>query len=411
MSCSGDRAVGLVALDIEEERREVSALDVGPVMAPRYRRQLLICIATVLFAIVSFAIGCMVGVRWEQENWEGVAQWRELENSTRYPAKYGRVPEKTLWFYWNTGNPPLFLQLCLETWKLHHQQDWNIELLSDGNLLEYLHPAWLPQDFPTFSLDSPANRKDCVMAAILAAYGGVAADYSIIARTSITSWWDDLVEGGYTYRGFFYRLEEPWRGLDGNAVWFLMARRDSGIFRRYSQDLRLRFGSHRGTSEDGTNYQSHPYLRTGCGTLDSIIEEVNSSLPRCREDTSLPEEERARCPQPVPGAHVPANLYLNNVKVSLSDPQSRNSGPQLPTDLLWELFDSNEKSTKVKFAALWDVYVDRKARGKNDFKMVKFFRTGGNWAKTQTSRAALLEPDGPEEGIFSALFKDAGLLL
>ena len=37
-------------------------------------------------------------------------------------------------------------------------------------------------------------------------------------------------------------LTEPWASVDSAAAWFFMARRDTGIFRRYARDIRSHFG-------------------------------------------------------------------------------------------------------------------------------------------------------------------------
>jgi len=316
--------------------------------------------------------------------------------NTSYPPKYGKVPEKTLWFFYDKGFRPVpnvLMGLCVATWKLNHP-DWNFEFISDSNLFEYVHPRWLPDKY--FTQEHPANKKDVVMGALLAAYGGVAADGTIINFKSITPWWDELVVGNQTFRG--------WRYSWGETVgWFWMARRDSGVLRRYVSDVTLRMGQ----NVKGSAIPGKTYLALAAGSMDPILEEIDSSLTVCRE--VMPEGRQEECSQ---GKlyHHNDNKDLKNQKLAILDPRHRDYGPELtgmaeliePTDEpLWSAASGQQ---------IWKDYESKK--NNDNFMIAKFFNAGGKWAKAAKKIEDFIKPDGTpdaEVNIFGALFKAAGL--
>merc|ERR1712232_960555 len=158
------------------------------------------------------------------------------------------------------------------------------------------------------------NKKDVVMGALLAAYGGVAADGTSIIFKNITDWWDDLVKQRITFRGYRY--------LWGETVdWFWMARRDSGVFRRYVSDVTLRMGQ----NLEGSAIPGDTYRALASGSLDPILEEIDSALPVCRE---VRNESKDACSQ---GRlyHYNGNPDLENEKLVILDPRDSASGPVL----------------------------------------------------------------------------------
>lgn len=322
--------------------------------------------------------------------------------SKKYPRKYGSVHEKTIWFYYNSGFDPMpsaLVSLCLKTWVLHHP-DWNIVYLSDKNVHDYVHPRWLPDQWA--SMEVVASKKDAVMAAILAVYGGVAADTTVICFKSMTTWWNEMLENNQTFRGFVYRKDRPWGPADGAAVWFFMARRDSGIFRRYTQDIILRMGD--GTTVS-SSFPGDSYLALGGMSIEPILEEVDPALPTCRG--AMPGNNH--CSQNP--FHVDSNAPLFNERITTTDPLNYDYGPQLEdvsslqSATSWTGFMRNESRE------LWSSYEHRKSHP--EFKILKIFQHGGPWLRSQSDPAAILQPPNtPEEEltIISVWFKDAGLV-
>ena len=313
-----------------------------------------------------------------------------------YPLNYGKIPEKTIWFYYDSGFNPMptrVIDLCVQTFCANNP-DWNFEFVSDDNLLEYLSPDMLPSAFWTWTVKP--QKKDMVMANLLALYGGVAADATILNFKSLNILWNRMLNEGADAVMYWYRLVEPWDQADSAAVWFMMGRRDTGIFRRYAQDIKSNFGDGLDVDRVGGNR----YLACGTGIMEPIMLEVNSSLPICMNDPNTKVECAASTRN-----HVRTNGNLNNARVILLDPLDRQHGPQLN---LWDALCINQdcKSDSPPLPAqnkeLWQDYL---ARQKNPyFTMIKLFGGGGNFAKKHPE---LLEPGA--ENILSRWFKDAGL--
>eukprot|EP00435_Cladocopium_sp_Y103_P062921 s76_g24.t1 len=324
-----------------------------------------------------------------------------------YPPKYGKIPEKTIWFYYDKGFNPMpnrLVDLCIQSFCVNNP-DWNFEFISDDNVLEYVSAEMLPMAYWTWK--TGANKKDMVMANLLAIYGGVAADSTILNFRSLNVLWDHMLRDGADAVIYWYRLTEPWAPVDSAAAWFFMARRDTGIFRRYARDIRSHFGD---AELDVSRVGGDPYLAFATGSLEPIMTEINSSLPLCMNDpTRISWDDCATSRK----YHVASNADLNNTKVVLLDPNDRRHGPQLNT---WDVLCINrgvsdcpvphlsEKPVKE----LWEQYQSRKSDPY--FTMIKLFSGGGVFAKKHPD-LLLLRDEDEKENIMSKWFKDAGLKL
>lgn len=332
-----------------------------------------------------------------------------------YPPLYGKIPEKTFWFYYDKGFNPMpskIVDLCIQTF-CHNNPDWNVEFVDDINIFQYLHPTALPTKF--FEMSVPANKKDVVVAALLAMYGGAAIDTTVINLKSLTPMWDRMVSEGKSAHIFWYNMEgQTWDGSDTAAAYFFMARRDTGIFRRYSQDIVMRTGD----GIDGSAF-SHvgDYVAFAGHSLEPIIVEIDSSLPVCAttkpQDMCIPPKEH----------HVSGNQDLNNVKVTLVDPMNADMGIQFGwyawTALGWKnqseqgvvpgsVEPKPDANLQSSAGELWKAYLHR--RQHEEFRMIKTFGAGGEWARLHPDKLLLpLETPDSEHNILSKWFHDAGL--
>ena len=319
------------------------------------------------------------------------------------PPLYGKIPEKTIWFYWDKGFDPMpnrIVDLCIQTF-CQNNPDWNLELVSDSNLLNYVSPEMLPSAF--WSWPRGANKKDIVMANVLALYGGVGLDSTILNFKSLNVLWQKMLQDGADAVVYWYRLVEPWGAEDSAAAWFFMARRDTGIFRRYAQDIKANFGDMLDTSQAGGN----PYLAFATGSIEPIMVEINASLPLCSNDPNLPPETKPKCATGARKYHAPGNGNLNNTKVVFLDPSDQRNGPQLN---IWGPLCINQNGecpppTPDNANGLWKEYLNRKSDPY--FTMIKLFGGGGTFAKENPELLLMKEDRG--ENILSKWFKDAGL--
>ena len=99
-------------------------------------------------------------------------------------------PPRTIWTFWD-GDPPKFVRVVAESWKLHNY-DYEIRVLDPDTLKMYLGTAY--DEFP-----SPELRTDLIRLRLLYSYGGVWLDSSVILFEGIDDLvqWDSLDENGF----------------------------------------------------------------------------------------------------------------------------------------------------------------------------------------------------------------------
>jgi len=183
----------------------------------------------------------------------------------------------------------------------------------------------------------PAQKKDALMNALLARYGGVALDISVILLRPLDEYWNEMLAQGATFRGYMYRLNGmPWNHAEASAVWFLMSRRE-GIFSTAVRNTIIGMG-------DRTDTKAYKqwYLALGDQTLFPILSMFDYSLPKCGDDDTVPHKwacPELDQPQWSQGMTGPAR---NDTKIMLRDPRD---GPQLPMAFsgmaLWNIWNSS----------------------------------------------------------------------
>lgn len=370
----------------------------------------------VAVGLVSFVLGAGVSLlvsslhgsqKGDQGSHRGPNGPKKGDQQAGYPPKYGKIPEKTIWFFYDKGFDPMpnrLVELCVQTFCVNNP-DWNFEFLSDSNVLEYVSEEMLPSAYWTWR--PPANKKDMVMANVLALYGGVAADATILNFKSLNVLWNRMLKDGADAVIYWYRFIEPWPEVDSSAAWFFMARRDAGIFRRYAQDIKTHFGN---AKLDVSRVGGDAYLAFATGSVEPILIEINSSLPLCMTDPTV--DPSKKCAMSMKD-HVAANQDLSNTKVVFLDPNDQAHGPQLNT---WPaLCINNDKErcpiprlSRPSAAELWEQYQSRKEDPY--FTMIKLFGGGGRFAK-ESPDLLLPSKDDDRENVMSMWFKDAGLEL
>jgi hypothetical protein len=117
---------------------------------------------------------------------------------------------KSIWTYWDSDDPPEFISKCIAKWR-RLNPDWNITVLTPNNLKEYLPE----KDIFKFKFaDTKPRTSDFVRLHILAKYGGVWADASVVPTRS----WDWVVDEqksrgsdfiGYYRKGVTTRPDYP----------------------------------------------------------------------------------------------------------------------------------------------------------------------------------------------------------
>jgi hypothetical protein len=325
-----------------------------------------------------------------------------LSSSHRWqPLKI--LPEKTIWLFWEAGfDPPPngVVMLCSASIRKTNP-DWNIEFVSNANAYQYLSPGQLPSAW--HQIPNPKLKKDTILASLMAVYGGVWLDSTVIVFESLTPWWNDMLKHDIALHSYWYRMEKTHEIAEALALWFMMVKRSSAIFQTYAHIIIESFG-------DGISFerQGADGLAMGLYVLAPLVRQANASLPLCP-----PTIVGCDGPPAVVQGRVGANLpSMANLKIRVSDPKNDRDGPEV------EFFDHNQdgleyQTEEVKMAdamteAWWNEFSTKR---RNGMKMLKLFHHGGMWAPKQTAEHLLL-PAGttfPEENMFSLMFKGAGL--
>mmetsp|Transcript_35793 Transcript_35793/g.69090 ORF Transcript_35793/g.69090 Transcript_35793/m.69090 type:complete len:442 (+) Transcript_35793:203-1528(+) len=160
--------------------------------------------------------------------------------STPQRGLTGEVRERTIWGYWAQGYdamPELF-QLCVATWQRHNPH-WDVRILSKSTLYEYLSEAELPNRFE--QMFSHQTASDCVRLALLARYGGIYMDVSIIMCTDLDALcWDAIASGQRAAAVVFHPTygTPKFNGEDFTESWFLATRPGNAFFLRWRDLLR-----------------------------------------------------------------------------------------------------------------------------------------------------------------------------
>lgn len=121
------------------------------------------------------------------------------------------VIPKQIWTYWNSDELTPVVTKCINSWKKYNP-DWTITVVTPKNLSQYI-------DFDVKGVkfnDSPARESDIIRLNILAKYGGVWADASIL----MTRPFDFPTNSKHEFIGYYiehYTTKPQWPCIEG---WF-----------------------------------------------------------------------------------------------------------------------------------------------------------------------------------------------
>jgi len=307
------------------------------------------------------------------------------------PQMYGKVKEKTIWSYWydpidcpssDKCKMPAVIDLCAESIR-RNRGSFDFHLLHLDTVRTFVNMLELPLQFQFLQ---PVRQKESLMNVLLARYGGVALDLSMVLLRPLDSLWDELVLHEATFMGYVYRINgEPWDRPEASAPWFLMSRRE-GIFSTAVRNQMVNL----------CDAYLSPKLAVGDITLTPVLGSINSSIPSCTDDKTV--KDPGGCPEPMqPRSWVDASLAppRTDRKLILRDPRD---GPHLPFAFLdtysmgtWRVSDTAKLVGHPPQCAspneCWQkVFLPRFNSGFLGF--VKLFRKGG--ALTFRSRKELL---------------------
>lgn len=311
------------------------------------------------------------------------------------PEMYGKVKEKTIWSYWHHPATcpssqdcvlPPHIQLCVETVE-RNRGSFDHKVVHLDEVEKYISLMELPMRWKDLA---SAQQKDSLMNALLARYGGVAFDISMILLRPLDKYWDEMVAKGAAFRGYMYRINgRPWRHAEVTVVWFLMARRE-GVFSTVVRNHVIGMGD-----RADTGAFRHTYLALGDQCILPVLSMYNYTLPKCYTDSTVRNTQKCPEYEQPPWYEAITGPARNDTRLLLEDPRE---GPQLPFAWLgmeaWQVADSTIRSKQSEWMdnglgspmndtscasmkECWDdVFMARYKAGRLNF--VKFFKHGAS---------------------------------
>jgi len=203
------------------------------------------------------------------------------------PWMYGKVKEKTIWSYWyDPEDCPDSLHCKLpgreELSRISievNRGTFYHRLLRKDEVDLYVSKYELPVHWEAMPA---AQQRDALMVALLARYGGVALDLSVVLLRPLDAAWDFMLASEATFQGYMYRLNgEHWSRPESTAPFLMMSRRD-GILGAAVRRQLIAMGDLRDASRRCPGCEA-----LGDHTLTPILSMFNYSLPRCADDPTV----------------------------------------------------------------------------------------------------------------------------
>lgn len=145
---------------------------------------------------------------------------RHLRHGTTSSAKVtdGRYP---LWTYWDDSAPPDFVKLCLETLRRHSTDQWELHVITNASVQQYVSLEDLP---PAFYKLRPSFKADAVRLAVLRRQGGAWIDATAVAVKDLAAWINPEFSDGKKFVGFYIDHFTNPHGLPLVASWAMAVR-------------------------------------------------------------------------------------------------------------------------------------------------------------------------------------------
>lgn len=136
-----------------------------------------------------------------------------------------------IWMYWeniNKQSRPAYLDLCLETVRKNCSQDFNIHVLDEKSVLQYV-----PINFKVYEkIWTIPQKTDYIRLYLLARYGGIWLDFDIIVIKSLLPYYQQLLDSPHDYLGFgcyYGHCPVTMNGYGSPANWVMMSKKN-GLF-------------------------------------------------------------------------------------------------------------------------------------------------------------------------------------
>lgn len=130
--------------------------------------------------------------------------------------------ERNIWLYWAQGweDAPDVVKRCATSWQ-EHNPDWNVVLLNDENLADYIDCSNVPADI------NRTKQSNIWRLRLLERYGGLWSDATVLCTRPVSDWLSFVIAptGCFVFKR--PAVHRPF------ASWLMAAERDSYLVSRF----------------------------------------------------------------------------------------------------------------------------------------------------------------------------------
>jgi len=153
--------------------------------------------------------------------------WRRSD-----PFTIKEIP-KIIWTYWDSEKLPDFIQKCIDKWR-QLNPGWTINILSPGNLGEYLPGVDI---FGMKFADTKPRQSDFVRLHVMAKYGGIWCDASMVPTKSFDWVLDTQRSKGSEFIGYYREAATTRPEYPAIESWFFASIPGSNFVSKWRDEL------------------------------------------------------------------------------------------------------------------------------------------------------------------------------
>jgi len=156
--------------------------------------------------------------------------------------------EKNIFILWLQGweHAPWLCKEVAESWRFNNP-GWNIHLISQSNLIDYVPVSYTPYLYDKNKTITSQARSDIIRLSVLARWGGVWADATMLCMQPLDHWIQDAVAPGglWMYHGHGAQMAKE----EGPASWFILSIKGGDMITKWKAAC-----DHYWTLYDSTNH-------------------------------------------------------------------------------------------------------------------------------------------------------------
>ena len=176
---------------------------------------------------------------------------------------------KTIYLLWFQGfdNAPEIVQKCVDSWK-YYNSDWNIVLLDENNLINYINLHDYIVDIHIKSIEK-CHLSDIIRCILLNVYGGLWVDATTFCNRCLNDWLPQYISEGF----FTFDKPGPDRLLSN---WFIYAEKNNYLIDRWCNSTVEYYI----VNNKAHTYFVHHYLFGDLYVSDNIFKDIWDKVPK-----------------------------------------------------------------------------------------------------------------------------------